>query len=212
MKKLTKVSVSYPRFSVKGQLLLVLVCLMAAWLGFWAYAALADVSVTNTATMRIDPADLQVAPGQSFSVNVVIDNVANLGGFQFDLDYNPSIVHVDVSLPHGGADPGPFPGSTGRSVYELGPNVNNTTGHMSYGLYTTGSAPGPSGSGTLATIYFEAQQQIGTSSLLIQHEQITDPVGNILNVTRQGGVVTVGEGPAPTPGSSVYLPIILNNY
>ncbi len=228
MKKLTKANSPQARLSFRGQLLLVPVCLAIAWLGFWAYAVLADVPATSIgteadmllrssasdkvttqiATVRIDPPAKTVGIGSTFTFDVWIDDVNNLGGFQFDLDYNSSIVHVDVSSPHYGADPGPFPGSTGRSVFELGPTVNNTTGYMIYGVYTAGSAPGPSGSGLLATIYFEAVD-VGTSSLLLQHVTITDPNGNVLDLgPPQGGEVTVGE----PEDFFVYLPIVLSNY
>ena len=148
-------------------------------------------------TVRMDPRTKTVSLGSPFTFDVWTDNVQNLGGFQFDLDYNPSIVHVDVSSPHGGADPGPFPGSTGRSVYELGPNVNNTTGHMEYGVYTTGSARGPSGSGLLATLHFTARS-IGTSTLDLNDVEMTDPAGNVINCNApQDGNVEVVQHTCP---------------
>jgi hypothetical protein len=134
--------------------------------------------VPPTCDIRMEPASKTVGQGSSFTFDVWIDNVVDLGGFQFDLDYNPSVVNVDVSS-YGGAEPGPFPGSTGRSVFETGPTVNNTTGDMTYGVYTTGAASGASGSGTLATIYFTAENP-GTSTLGLSNVQVTDTAGNVM--------------------------------
>jgi hypothetical protein len=130
--------------------------------------------------IRMEPASKTVGQGSAFTFDVWIDNVDDLGGFQFDLDYDPSVVNVDVSS-YGGAEPGPFPGSTGRSVFETGPTVNNTTGDMTYGVYTTGAASGASGSGTLATIYFTAENP-GTSTLDLSNVQVTDTAGPPVNV------------------------------
>jgi hypothetical protein len=152
----------------------------------------------------IEPPHKDVVRGSTFTFDVWIDDVNNLGGFQFDLDYDPNIVHVDVSAPHDGADPGPFPGSTGRSVFELGPTVNNTTGDMTYGVYTTGSAPGPSGSGLLATIHFEAMNEGENSPLDLNNVEVTDTYGNLLSCNVQDGTVTVGPTcPADVNGDGV---------
>ncbi len=145
-------------------------------------------------TVRIDPPAKTVGLGSTFTFDVWIDDVNNLGGFQFDLDYDPSVVHVDRVSPHYGADPGPFPGSTGRSVFETDPTgsfVNNTTGDMTYGVYTTGSAPGPSGSGLLATIHFKAMK-VGTSALDLNNVEVADTAGNVIPCNPpQDGTVTV---------------------
>jgi hypothetical protein len=203
MKKLRKTNSPHAGLSVRGQLLLVFVCLVFAWLGFWAYTVLADVSVTNTAMMRIDPVCWELDPGQSFSVTVVIDNVTNLGAFQFDLSYNASIVHVT------GVTLGPFLGSTGRPVSEVGPDINNSTGLTSYGAWSgPSSLDGPSGSGTLATITFDTVG-LGTTPLSLQNVEITDPVGIVLAVNFEGGEVA---DECPESDFSVYLPIVLNNY
>jgi hypothetical protein len=225
MKKLTKANSSHARLSGRGQLLLVALCLAIAWLGFWAYAVLADVPATRigteantllgspapddvgtravTPTMRIDPVSAQVQPGRIFSVAVVIDDVTNLGAFQFDLKYATGIVQPGTDPVSDCVRLGPFLGSNGRQVHKIGPTISE--GLIEYAAWSNGSADGPSGSGTLATITLEALD-VGTTTLGLQDVTITDPVGTVLAVNVQGGEVTVASG------TSVYLPIILNNY
>jgi hypothetical protein len=156
-------------------------------------------TVADPCLVRVDPPSKTVSVGSIFTFDVWIENAVDMGGFQFDLDYDPGIVHVDVSSPHDGAAPGPFPGSSGRSVFELGPAVENTTGDMTYGAYTTGSNPGASGSGTLATIYFEAMND-GTSALDLNNLEVTDTVGTLIPCDPpQDGTVTVDSScPSPT--------------
>lgn len=208
MKKRTKANVSGPRFSIRGQLLLVLVCLVVAWLGFWAYTVLADVQVTNTATMRISPGSSQVGAGETFSVTVGIDSVTNLGAFEFELNYNNTSI-VQVTEPYTDhVTLGPFLGSTGRTTYPLGPNICGAS-CIRYGAYSLGSSGGPGGSGTLATITFDAVG-LGTTPLSLQNVQITDTGGNALAVNVQHGEVVVGEGPGED--FFVYLPIVLKSH
>ena len=224
MKKLTKANSSHVRLSVRGQLLLVAVCLAIAWLGFWAYAVLVDVSATSigteanpligslapgdvraetvASTMRINPAALEVTAGEIFSVTVEIDNVTNLAAFQFDLSYTANVVQPGTDPVSDCVRLGPFLGSTGRNVYKIGPVVSE--GLIEYAAWSSGSAAGPNGSGTLATITLKAGNS-GTTPLGLREAIITDPVGTELDVNVQGGEVTVTSG-------GVYLPIILKNY
>ncbi|MFQ5612324.1 MAG: M4 family metallopeptidase [Anaerolineae bacterium] len=141
--------------------------------------------VVDGPILRLEPAD-QAAPlgGGSFIVNVVVDNATDLGAFEFDLVYNPAIVQVSaVNL-------GDFLGSTGRTVSEVGPTIDNGTGRTSYGAFSVGSNAGPSGSGLLATIVLAPQQQ-GDSDLLLDNFQLTNTDASVLASTALNGHVTV---------------------
>jgi hypothetical protein len=228
MKELTKANTSQARLSTRSRLLLVPVCLAIAWLGFWAYVVLADAPATGseagantspgasdeavtlaaTATMRIDPLNSTVEVGDIFSVTVAIDNVTNLAAFQFDLNYNSGVVQPGTDPASDCVRLGPFLGSTGRSVNKIGPTISD--GLITYGAYTLDppSMPGPSGSGTLATITFKAVA-IGTTVLSLKNESATDPVGASLAVDVQDGQIEVG--PDQANGFYIYLPLVLNN-
>ena len=108
-----------------------------------------------------------------FTVTTVISDVTDLGGFEFDMQYDPTLLHVTgVSL----AD---FPASTGRSVTPVGPVVDNSGGLTTFGAFSMGSTAGPSGNGALAWVTFEPQQT-GQSSLNLQNLQATDSAGETL--------------------------------
>jgi general secretion pathway protein D len=137
--------------------------------------------------------------GDTFTINVVIDDALNLGSFQFDLIYDPAIVQAtDVTL-------GPFLGSTGRSTGVVGPIIDNTAGRVAFGAFSFGSQPGPSGTGTLATITFSTAGA-GTSPLDLQNSQVTDTLGNPQSpVTEEDGMASVTTG---LP-HRIYLPCIM---
>ncbi len=108
-----------------------------------------------------------------FTVTTVISNVTDLGGFEFDMLYDPTLLHVTgVSL----AD---FPTSTGRTVTPIGPVIDNSSGQTTFGAFSMGSVNGPNGSGALAWITLEPQQT-GRSSLNLQNLQATDSAGEDL--------------------------------
>lgn len=139
-------------------------------------------------TVRIEPASLQVSPGRSVQATIEIDDVKNLGAFQFDLTYDPAIVEVEsITL-------GDFPGSTGRSVNPLGPRIE--AGKAVYGAFSFGDSAGPDGSGTLATVTLTAQAG-GQTPLGLGSVQIIDIGGGRITVASQGATVTVSGSPRP---------------
>ncbi len=140
--------------------------------------------------VRLEPATIQADAGTPIEVDVVIQNVSNLGAFQFDLTYDPAIVQVDsIAL-------GEFPGSTGRNVSPLGPRTD--AGKAVYGAFSFGDAAGPDGSGPLATVTLRAQAP-GQTPLGLQNVQAIDVGGSHIPVLTGGGTVTVTGSPAPTP-------------
>jgi hypothetical protein len=119
-----------------------------------------------------------------------MDLAQNLGAFQFTLSYNASI------LTYQSLQVGPFIGSTGRTVLCTNPFLQ--TGSVSYSCVTLGSAPpGPSGTGTLATVHFLAMEN-GTSPMTLSNIVVTDITGAAQQPAIGGGVVDVGATPTPT--------------
>jgi len=131
----------------------------------------------------------------------MVDEALDLGSFQFDLIYDPSVVWVDdVTL-------GEFLGSTGRSVVSLGPKVNNEAGKTTFGAFSFGDQPGPDGSGALALVRLKAVG-LGSSPLDLQDVQLTDTKADPQTPTAEDGTVTVSS----TEGwHRIYLPLIVRN-
>lgn len=158
-----------------------------------AAVSIPEVSATTPGTrVRIEPADLVVGLKGTFVIQVVIEEANNLGAFQFNLVYEPSIVQVTK------AALGAFLESTGNSAVTMGPEVNNADGRVSFGAVSFGSAAGPSGTGVLATITCIAQGE-GSTALELQKVQVLDTAANPQLVTAEGSQVVVRDTETPTP-------------
>ena len=145
--------------------------------------------------VRIEPADLVLYLNETFVVQVVIEEANDLGAFQFNLTYDPSIVQVTE------ATLGDFLESTGNSAVAIGPEVNNAEGRVTLGAFSLVSAAGPSGTGVLATITCVAQGE-GSTALGLQEVQVLDTQASAQPVTAQGGQVVVRGAEAPTPAAT----------
>jgi hypothetical protein len=121
---------------------------------------------------------------------VVIEEVPELGAYEWMLSYDPAVISfVDV------ADGG-FLGSTGRIV-DCSPILD--VGSIRFGCVTTGSQAGPSGSGVLSVITFFGFAE-GTSPLNLTDVDLTDPLGMEQYSSRiEDGSVTVSNQPTPPP-------------
>ena len=194
----------YLRKSARIRVPLLIAVLLLAWIAFTplnGITPLAPVEAQEAAlqnpTVRIDPATSVVGAGQTFTVAVMIDQASNLGGFEFTLRFTPATVTADsVTL-------GDFLGSTGRTVIPVGPNINNQTGRVSFGAASIGSAPGPNGTGVLASVTFTTQSY-GESPLDLQDVMVLDIHAQHQTATVEDGVVRVG-----STVYSVYLPLVL---
>ncbi len=157
---------------------------MPEW-GFCVDAIETASSGGGEAVMSVLPSEQEgFSSDTSITTTVAISDVSNLGGFQFTLTYDPAVVHVeDATL-------GDFLDSTGRSAYPLSPQIDNTTGRVTFGGYTLGNQPGASGSGTLAVITF-SPQGAGETDLALQGAQVTDTTGATLSLSTQNGHLAV---------------------
>ena len=154
------------------------------------------VSPTPTATpgpttVRIDPVIQNVPVTWVFTVDVLVDNVRNLGAYDFTLAFHPGVLSfVDVVN-------GSFLGSTGRPVNCLPPQADADSVH--FHCVTLGAEPaGPSGSGVLSTVTFEAVGA-GTGVLDLRDVVLLTPAGASIKVALViDGSVTAVPGPTPT--------------
>ena len=177
------------------------VALLFAAAAVWSAATTAHA---QTPIMKIVPADQTVdISNGNFSVDVVIEGVSDLGSFEFKLIIDPAVVRLV------GVTEGPFLGSTGRQLHCPAPIYSQPAEGMPadtlrFSCATLGTdTPGPTGSGTLATVTL-APRKAGTSilNLIAWDEQTgtTKTIGDVIDVTSSGGEVTVvGSGPEPTP-------------
>ena len=155
------------------------------------------VGPTPTPTMTPGPVTVRVSPvwqrasvGTPFTVDVVVDNVVNLGAYEFTLAFDPAILQY-ASLQYGS-----FLGSSGRPV--SCPILEHDADSVRTVCVTLGAEyPGASGSGVLATITF-LPLNTGIAQLSMENVVLTDPMATVITVGKQGGSVTVGLPPTPT--------------
>lgn len=137
--------------------------------------------------IRLSPSSRTVLPGAVFALDVVVDNVVDLGAFEFTLVFDPAVVNVkSVSL-------GPFLASTGRSVGMAEPAIDNSAGSLAFAGFSYGTVAGPSGTGTVAQVTLQAMA-VGSSSLTFTQAQLTDTQWNppgVVIPTMNPGMVTV---------------------
>jgi len=74
---------------------------------------------------------------------------------------------------------GDFPGSTGRTVQQSAPRIDNTAGKLTFGAVTFGDNPGPGGNGILASITF-ALQSLNIGKVSFAGVQIGDTANAFL--------------------------------
>jgi hypothetical protein len=120
-----------------------------------------DIDITRASGIRvsIDPGTVYTTtlePGAEFSIDLTVNYIEKLWGYQFWLSFDPTVLH-GVSV-----EDGPFLGSAGGEVLVTpGPGFDNENGWlMLFGasIFFMGEVPEyllPTGGGVLATITFE---------------------------------------------------------
>ncbi|MGD0114932.1 MAG: cohesin domain-containing protein [Dehalococcoidia bacterium] len=173
--------------------------LLGLGLAFVAFAGSAGAQGDTTTTkLTVQPpsSDQPIKQGDpDFDVNILVSDMHNLAGYQFSLQYDPSVLKfVDVK-----GDT--LLGSTGREVNC--PTKNDNSGLLQFVCVTLappvgslGGKAGPDGSGTLAVVTF-APKGGGDSPL-----NLTD-VKLVAAEVDQGGMPV--ETPSTTEDASVHV-------
>ena len=144
-----------------------------------------DLSWAGISIVEILPSAQQVQVGDLVTVTIGVLNVLDLGSFSFDLYFEPRILQAQS------AQLGDLLGSTGREVSALGPTIDNENGMLTFGAFSIGEQAGPSGSGLLATITFEAVAE-GESLLNLGNMQLLDAQGGAIPSNTPDARVRVG--------------------
>jgi PKD repeat protein len=97
--------------------------------------------------------------GNTFQIDIHIEEVSNLGAFEIEMDYDPAIIFIDDA---DDIEIGPFLGSTGRPVTLLGPVIDNVAGILTAGGFTFGNSAGPDGIGVLLQVTFTVSAEACT--------------------------------------------------
>lgn len=163
---------------------------------FCAVVSLLGASVASASpipVVDVTPVSQSVALGNALNVDVEIQNVTDLYGFQFDLSFGPTLLQA-TSVTEDGFLP------SGGSTFFIPGTIDNVGGSVTFTADALiGAVSGVSGSGLLAQIGFTTVGA-GTSSLDLSNVLLLDSAGNSIDAQLTGGSATVNpNGPAPSP-------------
>jgi hypothetical protein len=129
-------------FPFSGALLCILFALSST-------AICISVQSAQPVTVSVVPSSITAGVGRNFTIEVTITDVSDLYGWEFRLNWNPSLLDVvDVVQ-------GAFLKSGGDTFFTY--NVNATEGHVTVDCSLLGETHGVSGSGTLANVTFHVK-------------------------------------------------------
>jgi len=165
----------------------------------WMY--IDDVSVNLCGHgVRFDPSSSTVVQGQSFTVDMYVENIGDLYGFETTIRFAPAILQVQDA---DGGTPGVqvalgswLPGTT----HIVTNTVDNATGLISFAATLVAPEPALNGSGDLISIPFFASAP-GTSALSFESLKMVNSSAEVIPVDRTDGVVTVSSNQATLAGT-----------
>jgi Cohesin domain len=175
----------------------ILLCLALLAAAAFVVHRLSFVSAQDT-VIRVEPTSQSVGVGDSFVVRIMLDNVTNLGSYEFTIRYDQSLVSFQS------ATNGTFLGSTGRQVYCPNPILDPTAGTVRFGCSTIGTQNGVDGSGELATLTFNALAD-GASPMDFVMVSLSDPLSADIPAAAENGSVIIGSA-TPRPTSTPVTP------
>jgi len=171
--------------------------LIILFLAMPIYEATVEITLGFSATtVFVDPPTSMVAGGQTFFIDIKISDVSDLYGWEFKLGWNPDLLNV-VNVIEGN-----FLKQGGLTFFWQ--IINNAEGYILVDCTLLGNVPGVSGSGTLATVKFYAENQgeiildLYNTILLNSQEQTINPH------TANDGTVTVE---TPDPVGGIWIPV-----
>lgn len=148
----------------------------------------------------VAPPDPQPAMG-TIEVQVVITGGLSLGAFEFDLEYDRSLVQVTgMTVQEFLGQEAECDAYAGRCAVTLGPLDQDST--TATGAYTYGTGTGATGDGVLAVLQLRPTGEGGTTLLHLANALITDSEANPATPSTEDATLTL------EPSYLVYLPLI----
>lgn len=141
----------------------------------------------DSATMRAVPPSSSVAKSdKAFDVKIDVENVSNLGGFQFVLVVDSSVLKPMAALKTA------FLSQTGREIYCPDPTIEDAA--IRFACVTLREQPaGVDGSGTIATVSLKPIAK-GTSTIELKEVKLVHPDGTEIPSTAETAKLTVTGG------------------
>jgi len=165
---------------------------------FFILLTILITQITNVAfgaNLTISPSAITLPDvGNTLKVTVDIDDVEDLGGFQFDLLYDPSVVTLEnindiIILSED------LLSTNGRKSSTLGPDINNQDGIVTLGAFSYGAQSGYNAY-TKATSLVEATFKVrsqSNSNISLNNVLLSDTSANPILVNKETGAELVIE-------------------
>jgi hypothetical protein len=143
-------------------------------------------SADPATAVTVEPASKVMGVGETFTVDIVVDPDADIGGAQFSLSFDPSVVTANS------VTEGNLLSQGGASTYFISGIIDNVAGTIT-GVFGAITADGEtvSHSGIFATISFTAGAAVGTSALDLTNMIVGDSQGQAVDIEVTDGSVTV---------------------
>jgi len=144
--------------------------------------------------LRVDPAYVEKNPGDTVEVKVIIEDVEDMGGFEFKLLWNATILEcigVNITLP-------PTWNITEGTALVNANVTDNEIGQYHVSVAYLPPAEPFTGNQTLVTLTFKAWEP-GTTLLELEDVTIVDSLENPISVNEEEGTVTVLARPPIIP-------------
>jgi hypothetical protein len=156
------------------------------------------VPAQDDPVVSAEPENNPARLGDEFDLFIFIDGADDLAAFQFTLEYD------DSYLEYVSADMGPFLGTSGRQVIEIGPE--QVPGSVTFAgiALPQGSAPGANGSGDLAIVRFKAIA-LGETTLDLTEVLLEQSDTSKIEVDGVDAVLTITDV-EPTPTEPTVTP------
>lgn len=146
--------------------------------------------------VSINPASVEVGPGETFSVDVVVTDVTDLWAFDVMISYDPDIIEYDHFV---------YGDFLEEGITFM---VPHDPGSVQCVLSQKSSSDPQSGTGVLVTFYFVTKQVDGESDIILEIADLSNIDGEIISADLENGFVQVGES---KKGMEVYIPLMLFN-
>ena len=140
-------------------------------------------SSTTEALLYVYPAEESAGVGDTFLIDINVENVSDLYGFEFKLSYDTGVLDA-LNITEG-----PFLKS-GGPTFKAKMEINETTGTIYVAITLYEVEQGVNGSGTLVTIKFKAASS-GKSLLHLYDTILGNSLGEPIPHTTKDGTVYI---------------------
>lgn len=172
--------------------------------------------VLTTVRLSVDPAIQPIPEGEEFEVQVLVEQVEHLAGFQFAIGFDPELIEPvfgsasetpsDATVPEGTpvegsntiktANLGEFLRSSGREEILCSPAVAEegralVTCSLLGPPVCAGGEPGVSGDGLLGSLYFESKGGGTTELTVADSDLVLDDIAPPCEIAEESDIVVI---------------------